>query len=193
MDYRFYDTSSLLLKASELFKSNERIVISSITLNELEHIKSSNSKDTETKNSAKFLTKLLDLNDGKYDLVIYKPHMLNPIIENGLEVNNDLKILACAFNFYQSHNNLTFITNDLSLKNIAQLFFKREQIDSIKEENLDDYTGYLDVTLNQEAMSEFYSHPQENIFHLLTNQYLIIREQENGEIVDQVCWTQDGY
>lgn len=32
MDYKFYDTSSLLLKADSLFENNERIALSSITL-----------------------------------------------------------------------------------------------------------------------------------------------------------------
>lgn len=40
--YKFYDTSSLLLAQDNLFKDeNIRVVISSITLNELEHIKTS--------------------------------------------------------------------------------------------------------------------------------------------------------
>ena len=166
MDYKFYDTSSLLLAAGELFKSDEKIVLSSITLSELEHIKTSNSKDIETKNAARYLTKQLDLNDN-YELIIFKPYMLNPM--TGFEVNNDLKILACAYDFYQTHQNLIFITNDLVLKNTAKLFFKTEQIQSVNEDNIDSYTGYLDVTLNEEAMVEFYSNLNANIFDLLEN------------------------
>ena len=41
---KFYDTSSLLLKADTLFEDNEYFAISSITLEELEHIKASANK-----------------------------------------------------------------------------------------------------------------------------------------------------
>jgi hypothetical protein len=42
--YKFYDTSSLLLE-DDLFSSNEPFGISSITLEELENIKTSYHKD----------------------------------------------------------------------------------------------------------------------------------------------------
>ena len=48
MTYKFYDTNSLLLKGNTLFsnlKEDESIVISSITLGELEKIKTSAQKD----------------------------------------------------------------------------------------------------------------------------------------------------
>lgn len=45
MMYNFYDTCSLLLRADNLFSTEENIVISSVTLNELEGIKTSYSKD----------------------------------------------------------------------------------------------------------------------------------------------------
>ena len=38
---KFYDTSSLLLKVDSLFEEEEKFVISSITLEELENIKKS--------------------------------------------------------------------------------------------------------------------------------------------------------
>lgn len=40
-NYRFYDTCSLLLRAENLFDNNEHFAISSITLEELENIKTS--------------------------------------------------------------------------------------------------------------------------------------------------------
>ena len=61
MIYNFYDTSSLLLKASNLFEDEEeKIVISSITLSELEEIKSSSVKDADIKFAARRLLDLLE-------------------------------------------------------------------------------------------------------------------------------------
>ena len=46
MKYCFYDTCSLLLKGVSLFEDSEEFpVFSSITINELENIKTSNNKD----------------------------------------------------------------------------------------------------------------------------------------------------
>lgn len=46
MKHCFYDTCSLLLKGASLFeKAGEKPVLSSITINELENIKTSNNKD----------------------------------------------------------------------------------------------------------------------------------------------------
>lgn len=55
MDYKFYDTSSLLLKADNLFETDEKFAISSITLSELENIKTSSHKDQEVKCAARHL------------------------------------------------------------------------------------------------------------------------------------------
>ena len=50
---KFYDTSSLLLKADTLFENNEKFAISSITLEELEHIKTAANKDADIKYAAR--------------------------------------------------------------------------------------------------------------------------------------------
>ena len=49
---KFYDTCSLLLKADELFNEGT-FYISSVTLNELEGIKTSNTKDPDVKYAAR--------------------------------------------------------------------------------------------------------------------------------------------
>jgi len=50
----FYDTSSLLLKVGHLFDDEEEnIYISSITLEELEKIKTSSNKDADIKYTAR--------------------------------------------------------------------------------------------------------------------------------------------
>jgi hypothetical protein len=75
---KFYDTSSLLLMAEHLFENeNDTIVISSITLQELEHIKVSINKDSHTKYIARKLLHVLDENNSKFICYIYKDHMIN--------------------------------------------------------------------------------------------------------------------
>ena len=182
----FYDTSSLLLKAESLFEGDARFAISSITLNELENIKTSNTKSEDVKYAARKLLHILDENDGDYDLVLFKNAMLQPIEEADLSITNDSKILACAKSYAATaQDEVCFVTNDLALKSLAKLFFTN--IDSIKEE-ADDYSGYKDVYLNETEMSEFYSNFDQNTFDLLKNEYLIVRTSD-GEIVDSVKQT----
>lgn len=187
MDYKFYDTSSLLLKADNLFETDEKFAISSITISELEHIKTSSYRDQEVKSAARHL--LRELDKGGYDVIVYKPEYDAPLLEYGLEINNDAKILACALQYDRLHpQEVSFITNDLALKTIARMFFPEDYIDSVVEDQADQYTGYKVVQLSDEEMSDFYSNPTTNPFELFINQYVIIKDK-NGEIVDQLCWT----
>ena len=67
---KFYDTSSLLLKVDTLFEKEEKFAISSITLEELEHIKNAANKDVDIKYAARKLTYILDDHMGEYDVEI---------------------------------------------------------------------------------------------------------------------------
>ena len=64
--YNFYDTCSLLLRVDDLFTVEENIVISSVTLNELENIRTSAHKDESIKQTARELLRLLAHNKDKY-------------------------------------------------------------------------------------------------------------------------------
>ena len=192
-DYKFYDTSSLLLKTDSLFIDKEPFAISSITLDELENIKASNHKDAEIKYKARKLLHLLDEHSGEYDIHIFKEQMLNPIIEKDLTITNDMKILATAFDYDNNiHPDETiFVTNDLALKAIANLFFGDGVIESVKEEE-DNYTGYIDIQMTDNEMEYFYSNLQKNTLNALINQYIIIRDKTNG-VIDRRVWTGTEY
>lgn len=186
----FYDTSSLLLKVGSLFDENVPFAISSITLDELENIKTSSNKDQEVKYAARKLLHMLDENIGKFKIVIFKEKMLIPIQEAELTITNDSKILACAIECAKG-DEVCFYTNDLALKTIARIFFA--DVASVNEDNEDDYTGFVDVSLDNDEMGEFYSNFSDNRYELLPNQYLIVREKDSGEIVDRLCWTGEAY
>ena len=188
--YKFYDTSSLLLLSDE--ELHEHFVISSITLSELENIKTSRNKDYEIKARANHITHMLFELDN-YEVQIFHPEMLNPIISQELEVNNDTKILACAI-FWETcfaPDDMTFVTNDLCLFNIANLFFGNDSIEYVKPKE-DVYSGYRDIMLDCKDMEIFYAHYNENLYNLLPNEYLILRD-DDGKIVERLCWTGTEY
>ena len=189
---KFYDTSSLLLKVDTLFEENEKFAISSITLEELEHIKTAANKDADVKYAARKLTHILDIHMGEYDVEIFNESMEKPVVKAGIYINNDAKILACALSYEKKlgfWQHITFVTNDICLKHLASLFF--ECVESV-DEDYDNYLGFKDVVLTDDEMTEFYTHQEENLYDLLVNEYLIIRNADN-EIVDRLCWTGDGY
>lgn len=191
MIYKFYDTCSLLLAGTRIFNNkNEKPVISSITIQELEDIKSSNRKDEKIKYLARQVVRSLTEHEGEYDLHIFETYMLDPIYGKGdFDVNNDLRILATAFDYdyYKHPDETVFVTNDLVLKHIANMFFGEDSIESIEEEQ-EDYSGYKEIILNtDEEIGDLYQNLNTNQFNLLTNQYLIVKNNKN-EIIDRLCW-----
>ena len=188
----FYDTSSLLLLADDLQKLNN-CIISSITLKELEGIKTANNKDADTKLAARKILHYFYENPKSYNVAIFHPQMLKPIVEKDLEISNDTKILASAIDWETKNcpDDMMFYTNDLALAAFANLFFGDDSIAQIVIEE-DTYTGYQDIVMSNEEMEYFYSNLDTNLYNLKNNEYLIIHN-EDGEIVDKQCWTKNGY
>ena len=193
-EYHFYDTSSLLLRAGSLFENEENIVISSITLQELEDIKTNRSKSPDVKFAARRLTALLGERPLDYEVVIFNQDMLLPFTEQNLDINNDIRILASAY-WYDNcvhPDEVVFITNDLALKNIANLFFGSDNIISISEGIDDQYKGFIEVSLTDDEMADFYSHLDYNKFDCLINEYVVLKNAA-CEIVDKLRWTGERY
>lgn len=177
---KFYDTSSLLLKADSLFEIPEEFAISSITLEELENIKTSAHKDADIKYAARKLINLLNQHIDEYKVVLYEEGMLQPVMVPG----NDAKILACAYSLKDANTQIEFVTNDLCLKHLAKECLNK--VSSVDYEE-DTYTGYEEITLNENVMAEFYQDYTHNLFNLKLNEYIIIKNP-NDEIVDVRKW-----
>lgn len=195
MKLNFYDTSSLLLIEDDLFSQNNdnSIIISSITLKELENIKVSTNKDAQIKHSARQLLHKLNEHINDFICIPYRTDMEKYLNIFSLEISNDTRILATAYYYYHvilnEDNNFYFITNDLSLKMLASLYFNKNMIESVEQQE-DNYKGYLELTLTDEEMAEFYSSPikYSQKINILTNQYLNIYDK-NNTCVDTLCWT----
>ena len=188
----FYDTNILLELQQNAF--NDFFYISSETLKELENIKVSSQKCEEIKYKARKILHLLDDNQDKYKVVIYTTAMEKIINEKQVEVTPDTKIIACCVfsqGLLPQGEDFTFITNDISCKMIASQIFGLK-VESVSDNNLDEYKGFVEKSLSEEEMAYFYEHISENIYELLTNEYIILKN-EDGKIVDTLKWTGDGY
>ena len=184
---KFYDTNTILDLQDKMFEDD--FCISSISLQEMENIKTSGRKDEETKYKARKALHLLDENKDKYEVVIYTTAMESYIAEKQLEITPDTKIIAsCAFSrgLLPQDTDFVFVTNDIACKMIASKIFGLE-VESVGENKLDNYKGFVEKSLSEEDMAYFYEHNSENIFGLFINQYLILKDGKN-EIVDAYRW-----
>lgn len=189
LEYKlFLDTNALLNLGKAAFK--ESFVISQKTLEEIENIKTSGNKDNEVKYKARQVAHLLDEYFGNYEVVKNDDKVKTIIDKFSLEETPDNIILSSAYMYNNLHSSVIVCTDDINCKFISKCIFELPT-KSINElnivKNIDEYTGYKDITLSDEEMSYFYLHQNENIYDSLLNEYLIIRKSD-GEIVDYRKW-----
>lgn len=173
---KFYDTNALLNLGEKAF--SEKFAIADITLRELESIKTNRNKDEEVKHKARKISRLLDEH---YDLV--------KVIRVNKEDYDypDEGIITAANNVYQNNiNNFSFVTDDICCKLLAKNVYNLP-VEGVTDTSFDPYTGFKEVTMDDEEMALFYSNLCENRYNLLTNQYLIIKNT-GGEVIDKYRW-----
>ena len=189
----FLDTNALLNLGENAFK--EKFIIAQKTLEEIENIKVSNSKDGEVKYKARQISRLLDKHNGDYDVVLYSPKIKEIIESYFLSETPDNIILASAYYYNLNVSEVLVCSDDLNCKFISRNIFGLptkgvSDINLVK--NLDEYLGYKELTLSDEEMSYFYCHTNENIYDCLRNEYLIIKKSD-GEVVDYRKWDGNEY
>jgi predicted ribonuclease YlaK len=192
MKYKCYDTCSLLEQAGHLFDSDEfTLVISSITLEELENIKTSGNKDPDVKYAARKVLTDMDEHYGAFEIVLYNDSFGDMMMRDGISLSNDAKIIACARHFAAKHpqDEVIFVTNDLICRHIASMYFITEKV--IEEDY--DYDGYKEVYLDEDGLIEFYSNQDKNLYDLFINQYLLVYDANSGDCIERLVWTGDGY
>lgn len=191
-----YDTNALLELQGKAFDNDSFFWITDITLNELENIKSSGKKDEETKFNARRVLHLLDEHENQYKVILSKEEYLNRCKKFDLVDNPDTRIIFDAYCFLEDEGKLDegiFITDDLACKMLAKAVGLN--VESVQEQDNEEYTGFVEITLSEEEMSEFYSkilYQHINEYHLLENQYLIIKNTI-GYVVDKYKWKDNDY
>lgn len=54
------------------------------------------------------------------------------------------------------------------------------------------YKGYIEICPDEKDLTEFYQHPENNIFECLVNEYIVIKDID-GNIVDKMKWNGQKY
>lgn len=179
-----YDTCALL-QAIESGIELKDFCISSITLEEIENIKTSSHKDEHTKFQARKASLFLRNNPNLYTVVVYVTSLDEAIQQRGLPLTNDNKIIASC------NPDDEFVTTDINAGLIAHNFFGLNVVPL--EEDTDPYKGYIEVVPTVAQLNDLYSNDYKlNIFNALVNQYVIVYDIE-GTIIDTLCWTGTRY
>lgn len=137
---KFYDTCSLLAEIDNDDLFAERFYISSISLHELENIKTSKNKTEDVRYKARKLSHLLDEHCNDYDVVVYNFEISDYIVGTlGLDATiPDNQIVGTA-KYISEKEDIVFITNDVCLKNIAR-YLGLDVCSVVGKENI--YKGY---------------------------------------------------
>ena len=137
---------------------------------------------------ARRIVHLLEENPDKFITVVFTTEINELLQEYHVFDTPDNEIVACA-KYLSKTEDVLFVTNDVCCKIIARDIFKLT-VESVDENKDDKYTGFIEKSLSEKDMAYFYEHLEENVFGLLTNQYLILKN-EKDKIVDKFRW--NGY
>lgn len=168
----FLDTNILLQQYNNLENIGEMIYISSISLLELENIKTSRNKDESTKFAARKASKAVE-KCSHLKVEICSSSIVSTIEGFGLEDTPDNRIIATAFNLHDP--GLIFITNDLCCGLIAKDIFHLNVQKYEPEHSI--YKGYKILKGNTDYINE-----QISLLSMNTNEYLIINNTDDGSV-----------
>ncbi|WP_291566940.1 MULTISPECIES: PhoH family protein [unclassified Clostridium] len=185
---KFYDTNILLDFLDEISSNGDKIYLSSITLKELEQIKTNRNKDEDVKYKARSITRWLKDNEDKYECIVTEKYHYDLLESFSLEVTNDNLIIASAYDLAKN-NDLVFITGDLSCYNIAQNVFSLKC--NSMEAKEDEYRGFKEVVMTDIELANWYEN-KVNHWNLIDNEYLLIYNIEN-KVIDHYRYSNNEF
>lgn len=167
---KFYDTCSIMEDNADL----SDVIISSITIQELENIKTGN-RDKETKSKARSAVRAIKAQ--KPLVVIYNPLWDKFIQDENLELTNDNKIIISASITSEKYDDFCFYTEDYLAWLIATSIYKLD-VRSAKE-TAEIYKGYKRVIGDTNHINRFFE--MFNAKDWYVNEYLITYNTDTDE------------
>lgn len=188
---RFYDTSALLGGA----EIDENCFISSTVIDEMEHIKTSTTKDFDVKYQARVLVRKLMETNIRHE--VFSEKEIQKILKKNdfLAAKNDSRIICEALLLNKKYH-VIFVTQDACQYLIVKERFPELDVEYFAEErqkhNL--WKGYKELVLSQEELTELYNNPEVNTYNLTTHEYATIALKDNPEIIEDVIkWDGERY
>ena len=182
---KFIDTN-ILLSRLDTIKDEDFFFFFSVTLLELEEIKSNKNKTEDIRYAARNAVRFLNDFPDKYKIIVYSPSV-SYAVKCSLEDSPDIRIIQCAVyaKTVSGYDDLLFISNDILARMIAKEYFQLD-VAGLEANEEEVYAGYIIKELPDDKLEYFYKHINENIFGLLNNQYIIL--QKDGIPFDIYRW-----
>ena len=183
------DTSALLHQKD--FINSEELAISTITLQELEHIKTT-SENEQIKFQARELVRTI-LSASKVRIVASNNHKIDKLLKRYPFLNNinDHRIICSAeLCAAEQHTEIIFITNDALQYLFATQMPHLKAIYSLGEkQESDEWSGWNNYYPDEEQMTSLYAKPTINVLNCKTNEFAKI--YEDNKVKDVLFW--DGH
>ena len=183
------DTSALLHQKD--FINSEELAISTITLQELEHIKTT-SENEQIKFQARELVRTI-LSASKVRIVASNNHKIDKLLKRYPFLNNinDHRIICSAeLCAAEQHSEIIFITNDALQYLFATQMPHLKAIYSLGEkQESNEWSGWNNYYPDEEQMTSLYAKPTINILNCKTNEFAKI--YEDNKVKDVLFW--DGH
>lgn len=161
----FYDTNALLRYYNKI---NEQFLISSVTLIELENIKTDRRKDETVKSAARKLIRFLTNNEDLYKVIVVDNSVREILSNFGLDASPDNLICACVVKAIDEYKtDIIFYTEDICCREIARSIMG---LNINKFEIEDIYKGYRLLQGNTSQIIEYTSSPDDSWNE---NEYLV--------------------
>lgn len=196
MNIKHWADTSALLHQSGLINPQVDIAISTITVQELEHIKS-NEKDDKIKYKAREAVRSI-LTTGKFDVILTDNNKIDKMLKKYPFLSNipDHRIL-CAAELYaieQGHD-VIFITSD-ALQYLCALQMPHLEAvypmgTDIADKRTDDWGGWGKYYPSEKDMALLYADPKMNVLKCIINEYAEI--YDNSGLKDVLTWTGQEY
>ena len=195
MDIKHWADTSALLHQS-LLNPDINIAISTITVSELEHIKSSNEND-KTKFKAREAVRSL-LTDEHFEIIMTDNHKIDKLLKKYSFLSNipDHRII-CAAEIYAQDigHDIIFLTSDalqylfaLQMPHLSAVYpMGSEQ--ALKRE--EEWAGWGKYYPTEQEMALLYADPKVNSLHCKINEFAEI--YEGKELKDILTWTGSEY
>ena len=184
------DTSALLHQP--ILDSEVKIAISSITLQELEHIKDNEKESTQIKFKAREAVRSI-LTSDKFDVIMTDNRKIDKMLKKYSFLNdiNDHRILCAAEIYANEHDiNVVFLTNDALQYLFAQQMPHLHPTYPMGMEKIyTEWAGWGKYYPNEQEMALLYSDPKINTLKCKINEYAEI--YENSTLKDILFW--DGF
>lgn len=183
------DTSALLHQKD--FINSEELAISTITLQELEHIKTT-SENEQIKFQARELVRTI-LSASKVRIVASNNHKIDKLLKRYPFLNNinDHRIICSAeLCAAEQHAEIIFITNDALQYLFATQMPHLKAIYSLGEkQESDEWSGWNNYYPDEEQLTSLYAKPTINVLNCKTNEFAKI--YEDNKVKDVLFW--DGH